>query len=80
MRWSIQRQLLVPMLLVIVLVSTLSSGVSAWVGSRWARREESDRLSRVVATLSDANFPLQESVLHEDYGQDQTRFTLLKKI
>lgn len=76
MRWPIQRQLLVPMLLVIVLASTLSSGVSAWVGSRWARREESDRLSRVVATLSDANFPLQESVLQKLAGLSGAEFVV----
>lgn len=76
MRWPIQRQLLVPMLLVIVLASTLSSGVSAWVGSRWARREESDRLSRVVATLSDVNFPLQESVLQKLAGLSGAEFVV----
>ncbi len=64
------------MLLVIVLASTLSSGVSAWVGSRWARREESDRLSRVVATLSDANFPLQESVLQKLAGLSGAEFVV----
>lgn len=76
MRWPIQRQLLVPMLLVIVLASTLSSGVSAWVGSRWARREESDRLARVVATLADANFPLQESVLQKLAGLSGAEFVV----
>lgn len=76
MRWPIQRQLLVPMLLVILLASTLSSGVSAWVGSRWARREESDRLSRVVATLSDAHFPLQESVLQKLAGLSGAEFVV----
>ena len=64
------------MLLVIVLTSTLSSGVSAWVGGRWARREESDRLSRVVATLSDANFPLQESVLQKLAGLSGAEFVV----
>ena len=68
MRWSIQRQLLVPMLLVVVVASVLSSGVSAWIGSGWARHEESDRLARVVATLTDASFPLQESVLQKMAG------------
>ena len=76
MRWPIQRQLLVPMLLVIVLTSALSSGASAWVGGRWARREESDRLSRVVATLSDANFPLQESVLQKLAGLSGAEFVV----
>ena len=64
------------MLLVIVLTSALSSGVSAWVGSRWARREESDRLARVVATLADANFPLQESVLQKLAGLSGAEFVV----
>ena len=64
------------MLLVILLASTLSSGVSAWVGSRWARREESDRLSRVVATLADANFPLQKSVLQKLAGLSGAEFVV----
>ena len=64
------------MLLVIVLTSALSSGASAWVGGRWARREESDRLSRVVATLSDANFPLQESVLQKLAGLSGAEFVV----
>lgn len=76
MRWPIQRQLLVPMLLVVLLASVLSSGVSAWVGSRWARREESDRLTRVVATLSDSNFPLQETVLRKLAGLSGAEFVV----
>ena len=76
MRWSIQRQLLAPMLLVVVVASVLSSGVSAWVGSRWARREESDRLARVVATLTDASFPLQETVLQKMAGLSGAEFVV----
>jgi signal transduction histidine kinase len=74
MRWPIQRQLLVPMLLVVLLASSLSSGASAWVGSSWAKREEYDRLARVVATLSDANFPLQEAVLQKLAGLSGAEF------
>ena len=76
MRWPIQRQLLVPMLLVVLLTSLLSSVVSAWVGSRWAKREEYDRLTRVVATLSDANFPLQETVLQKLAGLSGAEFVV----
>ncbi len=76
MRWPIQRQLLVPMLLVVVVASVLSSGVSAWVGSQWARREEQDRLARVVATLSDASFPLGETVLKKMAGLSGAEFVV----
>ncbi len=62
------------MLLVVLIASLLSSGVSAWVGSRWAKREEYDRLTRVVATLSDANFPLQETVLQKLAGLSGAEF------
>ena len=64
------------MLLVVLLASLLSSGVSAWVGSRWAKREEYDRLARVVATLSDANFPLQETVLQKLAGLSGAEFVV----
>ena len=76
MRWSIQRQLLAPMLLVVVVASVLSSGVSAWVGSSWARREETDRLGRVVATLADVSFPLQETVLQKMAGLSGADFVV----
>ena len=64
------------MLLVVLLASSLSSGVSAWVGSSWAKREEYDRLARVVATLSDANFPLQETVLQKLAGLSGAEFVV----
>ena len=64
------------MLLVVLLTSLLSSGASAWVGSRWAKREEYDRLARVVATLSDANFPLQETVLQKLAGLSGAEFVV----
>ena len=64
------------MLLVVMLASLLSSGVSAWVGSRWAKQEEYDRLARVVATLSDANFPLQETVLQKLAGLSGAEFVV----
>ena len=76
MRWSIQRQLLAPMLLMVVVASVLSSGVSAWVGSTWARREETDRLGRVVATLTDVSFPLQETVLQKMAGLSGADFVV----
>jgi signal transduction histidine kinase len=76
MRWPIQQQLLVPMLLVVLLASLLSSGVSAWVVSGRAKREEHDRLARVVATLSDANFPLQEAVLQKMAGLSGAEFVV----
>lgn len=76
MRWPIQRQLLAPMLLVVVVASVLSSGVSAWVGSLWARREETDRLARVVATLTDVSFPLQKPVLQKMAGLSGADFVV----
>ncbi len=76
MRWPVQRQLLTSMLLVVVLASVLSSGVSAWVGSRWARRDEHERLARVVATLTDASFPLQENVLQKMAGLSGADFVV----
>lgn len=76
MRWPIRRQLLVPLLLVVVVSSVLSSGISAWVGSRWARREEQDRLARVVTTLTDAGFPLSDTVLKQMTGLSGADFVV----
>lgn len=77
MRWPIRRQLLAPMLLVVVMTSVLSSGVSAWVGGRWARRDELDRLARVITTLTDSSFPLQEAVLKKMAGLSGADFVVL---
>ena len=77
MRWPIQFQLLFPMLLVVVLTIVLASVVSAYFGGVNARHSEDESLRRVVATLTEARFPLVESVLRQMRGLSGDEFVLL---
>ena len=77
MRWPIQFQLLFPMLLVVVLTIALASVVSAYFGGMNARHSEDESLRRVVATLTEARFPLVESVLRQMRGLSGDEFVLL---
>lgn len=63
MRQPIQRQLLWPMLLVVVLGSATTAILSAWMGLRSLRQAEEIRIGHLATTLTDAGFPLTESVL-----------------
>ena len=77
MRWPIQFQLLLPMLTVVVLAIALASVGSAYLGARRARQAQEDNLRRVVATLTEAPFPLSEYVLKLMSGLSGAEFVLL---
>ena len=77
MRWPIQFQLLLPTLSVVVLAIVLASGVSAYFGGRRARQAQEESLQRVVATLTEAKFPLSEPVLRQMSGLSGAEFVLL---
>lgn len=77
MRWPIQIQLLVPMLSVVVLAIALASGAGAWFGAQRARQEQEEHLRRVVATLTEARFPLTEIVLRQMSGLSRAEFVFL---
>jgi signal transduction histidine kinase len=79
MRWPIQFQLLVPMLTVVVLAIALASLGSAYLGGRRARQAQEDSLRRVVVTLTEAWFPLSESVLRQMSGLSGAEFVLLDR-
>ncbi|MGD0518538.1 MAG: hypothetical protein ABSA26_13455, partial [Thermoguttaceae bacterium] len=68
MRWPIQIQLLLPVLSVVVMAIVLASAVSAYMGVEHARKTQDENLRRVVATLSEARFPLSEPVLRQMSG------------
>jgi len=63
MRQPIQRQLLMPMLAVVVLGSAVTAMLAAWFGTQTARRAELERLQQLVSTLTDPGFPLTDAVL-----------------
>lgn len=77
MRWPIQFQLLLPMLTVVVLAIALASLGSAYLGGRRARQAQEESLRRVVATLTEAPFPLSEYVLKLMSGLSGAEFILL---
>ena len=79
MRWPIQFQLLAPMLTVVVLGIALASLGSAYFGGRRARQSQEENLRRVVATLTEAWFPLTESVLRQMSGLSGAEFVLLDR-
>jgi signal transduction histidine kinase len=77
MRWPIHIQLLLPTLSVVVLAITLASAAMAYFGARRASRQEEENLRRVVATLTEATFPLTERVLVQMRGLSGAEFVLL---
>lgn len=65
MRWPIRLQLLLPMLSVVVVTIILVSVLSAFFGAKHARQLQRETLQRVISTLSDPQFPLNEPVLRQ---------------
>ena len=78
MRWPIQTQLLLPMLSVVVLTIVLATAASAYFGGRWVRRQQHEDLTRVVAALTDTNFPLSTNVLERMSGLSGAEFVLVE--
>ena len=78
MRWPIQVQLLLPMLTVVVMAIVLAVGVDAYLNGIHVRAAQDENLRRVVATLSEAKFPLTEPVLRQMSGLSGAEFVLLQ--
>jgi len=77
MRWSIQLQLLVPTVAVVLLASLLATAITAyWIALR-VRSEQSENLRRVVETLGKSPFPLTRQVLDQISGLSGAEFVLL---
>ena len=79
MRWPIQRQLLLPVLSVVVLAIVISTVTNAWFTAEWTRRQQEETLARVVATLTDSGFPLTSTVLSKMSGLSGAEFVLFDK-
>ena len=77
MRHPIQRQLLWPMLAVVMLGSAVTAVLSAWIGMRAVRKAEHERLKQLVATLTDAGFPCTDAVLKRMSELSGARFVTL---
>ncbi len=76
MRRPIQVQLLFPFLSVVLLAIVLASGTIACLGVNRANRRQQDDLVRVVATLTDATFPLSKDVLRQMSGLSGAEFVV----
>jgi signal transduction histidine kinase len=79
MRWPIRIQLLLPMLTVVVVTIVLVSFLSAFLGANRARQLQRENLQRVIATLSEANFPLSEPILRQMSGLSGAEFVLFDR-
>lgn len=77
MRWPIQVQLLLSILLIVFVAVAMSSLGSAYVGSSQIRRQQEDRMRQVIETLTEARFPLTERVLEQMSSLSGTHFVLL---
>jgi signal transduction histidine kinase len=77
MRWPIQVQLLVPMLIVVTLGIVLSGLAGAHFGRRWAQAQQEQNLHRVVSALTDTVYPLNHTVLVKMRGLSGAEFALL---
>ena len=77
MRRPIQRQLLVPMLLVVVLSSAATALLAAWLGMRAVRQGEQERLQQLADTLTNSGFPLTDAVLRRMSDLSGAQFATL---
>ena len=75
-RWPLQRQLLVPVLSVVVAAIVASSALTAYLAAGWAAQRQEENLKRVVHTLTDAGFPLTEPVLSKMSGLSGADFVV----
>ncbi|MEN6450074.1 MAG: HAMP domain-containing sensor histidine kinase [Thermoguttaceae bacterium] len=76
-RWPIRRQLLVPMVAVVLLAVLSATAITAlWIADR-ERRDEAKNLRRVAQTLGNAPFPLTGSVLWQMKGLSGAEFVLI---
>lgn len=78
-RWPLERQLLVPVLSVVVVAIALSSLLTAWLAYDWSARRQTENLERVVHTLTGAGFPLTNSVLSKMSGLSGADFLVLDR-
>jgi len=78
-RWPIQRQLLLPVLSVVVLSIAVSSLANAWFTAERIRQQQEETLARVVSTLTDAGFPLSGTVMKKMSGLSGAEFVLFDR-
>jgi len=68
MRWPLARQILLPMVGILLLTVGLASALTAWLASRQVKGRIEAQLADVAQTLATANFPLESNVLQQTRG------------
>src|SRR5262245_65449970 len=68
MRWPLARQILLPMVGILLLTVGLASALAAWLASRQVQMRIEGQLADVAQTLAASNFPLESSVLKQARG------------
>jgi signal transduction histidine kinase len=76
-RWTIQRQFLVPVIATAAACFLASSVLSMYVAMLWADRREREHLDHVAAALGDAGFPLSATVLERMSGLSGAELVVL---
>lgn len=74
MRWPLRRQILLPMVGIVVLTIGIVSALNAWLATSRIRRQMERQLADVTETLSAANFPLTDQVLRQTRGLTGAEF------
>ena len=68
MRLPLRRQILLPMVGIVLLTIGVVSALNAWLASGRAQRQIDEQLADVQRTLSAGNFPLESNVLRQMRG------------
>jgi signal transduction histidine kinase len=76
MRRPLRRQILLPMVGIVLLTMGLASALGAWLASRRVDRQVERQLADVAGTLSSSNFPLEANVLRQASGLTGAQFVV----
>jgi signal transduction histidine kinase len=76
MRWPLARQILLPMVGILLLTALAASALSAWLAGVQVQRRLEGQLADVAQTLSASNFPLETNVLRQTRGLTGAEYVL----
>ncbi len=76
MRWPLARQILLPMVGILLLTALAGSALSAWLAGLQVQRRLERQLADVGRTLSASNFPLESGVLRQTRGLTGAEYVL----
>lgn len=76
MRWPLARQILLPMVGILLLTALAGSALSAWLAGLQVQRRLERQLVDVGQTLSASNFPLESGVLRQTRGLTGAEYVL----